>query len=101
MGRQKWSTIKATAARETIEAAALKTESLLAAMELDDLARARGYTQAQLAERLGKAQGNVSRMLRREDMHVSSLREVIEAMGGELEIVARFPDADVRLLQFR
>ncbi|HEX5871054.1 MAG TPA: XRE family transcriptional regulator, partial [Longimicrobium sp.] len=35
---------------------------------------------------------NVSRLERRDDMHVSTLREVVEALGGELEITARFPD---------
>lgn len=92
MGHRKWSEIRASAAPETLEAAARKKERFEAAIELRELARARGLTQEALAERLERAQGNVSRMLRRSDMHVSTLREVIEAMGGELRVLAQFPD---------
>lgn len=80
---------------------ARKAEAMLAALELRDLARERGLTQEALAERLATAQGNVSRILRREDMHVSTLREVVEAMGGELRLTARFPDREYDLLQFQ
>lgn len=100
MTRKPWTEIKATARPETIERAAAKTETLLAAIELDELARERGLTQEQLAHRLGTAQGNVSRALRRKDMKVSTLREVVHAMGGELRMVAHFPDRDVEIDQF-
>lgn len=99
-GRHKWSDLKATLPPEVLEAAARKTEAMLAAMELNELRQARGLTQEELAERLGIRQANVSRLERRLDMHVSSLRTVIEAMGGELRIVAHFPDADIRIDQF-
>lgn len=92
MGRMKWSEIRAAADPATLEAAARKKETLEAALELRELARARGLTQEALASRLDRAQGNVSRMLRRSDMHVSTLRDVVEAMGGELQVLARFPD---------
>jgi transcriptional regulator with XRE-family HTH domain len=61
---------------------------------------ARGLTQEELAERLGVRQTHVSRMKRRRVMHVSTLRDVIEAMGGELVLTAHFPDADYRIDQF-
>ena len=51
-----------------------------------------GITQAELASTLDVKQSAVSRMEQRSDMYVSNLRRVIEALGGELEIVARFPD---------
>jgi len=72
--------------------AARRTEQLEAIITLQELLRDRQLTQETLAERLDRAQGNVSRTLRRSDLHVSTLREVIEAMGGELELIARFPD---------
>ncbi|CAN5449138.1 XRE family transcriptional regulator [soil metagenome] len=100
MPRKKWSEIRAKAAPETLEAAERKREGLLAVMELNELRRARNLTQEELANRLGVRQTNVSRMERRGDMHISTLREVIEAMGGELEITARFPDGEYRIDQF-
>jgi len=57
-------------------------------------------TQEQLAERLGVRQGAVSRMEQRKDMTVSTLSRVIEAMGGKLEIVARFPNEAIPISQF-
>ncbi len=68
-------------------------ELLDALITLRELLSARGMTQAEIAERLDMAQGNISRTLRRDDLHISTLRAVIEAMGGELQLVARFPDA--------
>lgn len=76
--------------RDRIEQGA---EALLALVSLRELLSERGFTQAEIAERLEVAQGNISRTLRRADVRVSTLRSVIEAMGGELELVARFPDA--------
>jgi hypothetical protein len=43
----------------------------------------------------------VSRLEQQADMYVSTLRRYLEALGGTLEIVAHFPDRDVRITQFR
>lgn len=95
-----WSEIRAQASPETLERAARKTEAMLAAIELNELRKARNLTQEELADRLGVKQANVSKMERRLDMHVSTLRDVIEAMGGELRLTAHFPDADYLIDQF-
>jgi hypothetical protein len=95
----KWKDLKAKLPADARARADHKTEVMLAAMTLRDLLRERGITQEDLAQQLEQAQGNVSRMLRRTDMHVSTLREVIEAMGGSLEITAHFPDRDYRIDQ--
>ena len=73
---------------------------MLAEMHLQDLRRARQLSQEDLAERLGASQPEVSKMESRADMYVSTVRRYIEAMGGELEIVARFPDGSIRITQF-
>jgi transcriptional regulator with XRE-family HTH domain len=98
---KKFSELRALMPLDAQERSTRKAEAMLAALELRDLARERGLTQEALAERLSTAQGNVSRILRREDMHVSTLREVVEAMGGELRLTAHFPDGDYDLLQFQ
>jgi DNA-binding transcriptional regulator YiaG len=99
MSAKKWSEIKAKAAPETIERARRKTEAMLAVIELNELRKARKLTQEQIAERLGIRQSNVSKLERRADLLVSTLRDVIEAMGGELRVIARFPDAEYDLTQ--
>jgi transcriptional regulator with XRE-family HTH domain len=66
---------------------------------LRELRAALGFTQEQLANRLGVQQAAVSRLERRPDMTLSSLRRYVEALGGELEINVRTPDGDrLRLL---
>jgi DNA-binding transcriptional regulator YiaG len=73
---------------------------MLANMALDQLRAARNLTQEHLAALLGIKQASVSKMERRTDMYVGTLSRFIEAMGGQLEIRACFPDGSVRITQF-
>jgi DNA-binding transcriptional regulator YiaG len=77
-----------------------KTRQLMKEMPLQELRQARKLSQEQLAKNLHTRQSNVSRIEKRTDMYISTLREVIKAMGGDLEIVARFPDGNVKISQF-
>jgi DNA-binding XRE family transcriptional regulator len=58
-------------------------------------------TQANLARVLGVNQGSVSKMEKRTDMYVSTLRSFIQAMGGQLQIRAVFPEGEVEIEQFK
>jgi transcriptional regulator with XRE-family HTH domain len=82
------------------ERARAKTQQLLAEMALNELREARKLTQEQLAELFHVKQPAIAKMEKRADMYISTLRGVIKAMGGELEIRAVFPDGDVRISQF-
>jgi transcriptional regulator with XRE-family HTH domain len=77
-----------------------RVNEALQAMALDELREARKLTQTQLATTLRVDQGSVSKMERRTDMYISTLRSYIEAMGGALHIRAVFPDGDVQIRQF-
>ena len=77
-----------------------RTKAMLAEMPLQELRLARGLTQGQLATTLKVRQASISKLERRADMYISTLRSHIRAMGGELEIVARFPDGEVRIANF-
>lgn len=61
-------------------------------MSLRELRKAIGKTQTAVAKRLKIGQDAVSKIETRGDMYVSTLRDFIKAMGGELELVAQFPD---------
>jgi len=77
-----------------------KTQVMLQKMPLHELRYARQVSQARLAEILSTKQANISRIERRTDMYVSTLRSYIEAMGGHLDIIASFPEGEVRISQF-
>ncbi len=77
-----------------------RARQMLAEMALQELRRARELSQVQLAELLGEKQPNISQLEQRTDMYVSTLRRYIEALGGELDIIARFPEGAVRITQF-
>jgi DNA-binding XRE family transcriptional regulator len=61
-------------------------------MTLRELRRARKLTQARMARTLGITQDSVSRIEKRSDLLLSTLRKTVKAMGGNLSLVAEFPD---------
>jgi DNA-binding XRE family transcriptional regulator len=60
-------------------------------LTLQDIRKARKLTQEQMATVLNIGQDSISRLEKRSDMMLSTMRSYIEAMGGSLELVARFP----------
>ena len=78
-----------------------RAEELLNAMSLNELRRARRMTQGTLASAMQTSQSEVSKLEQRTDTYVSTLHNYVRALGGELDIVARFPDGSVRISQFR
>ena len=81
-----------TARRKRVEAraAALIAEE----MTLQELRQARKLTQVRLAKTLGISQDGVSRLEKRSDLLLSTLRKSVEGMGGNLSLVAEFPDRE-------
>ena len=77
-----------------------KTKEMLAEMPLQELRQARGLSQKTLADTLQVQQPSIARLEKRTDMYLSTLRNHIEAMGGELEVIARFPDGAVKIKNF-
>jgi hypothetical protein len=97
---RKFSELRARMTPRDRERAHERASVLLAQLPLQELRQARHLTQVAMARRLRSTQAQVSKLERRADMYVSSLRGYIEALGGDLEIVARFPDGAVRITQF-
>jgi transcriptional regulator with XRE-family HTH domain len=61
-------------------------------MTLRELRNARKLTQVKMAGALGVTQDSISRLEKRSDLLLSTLRKAVEAMGGNLSLVAEFPD---------
>ena len=77
-----------------------RAEELLAEeMSLRDLRKARELTQARMAKLLGIGQDGISRLEKRSDLLISTLRNYVAHMGGQLDLVVRFPDRPTVLLQ--
>ena len=72
----------------------------LAKMPLQKLRNARGLSQKVLAEALHLQQPAITKLEKRTDIYISTLRSHIKAMGGDLDITARFPDGDVKIANF-
>ena len=77
-----------------------RVKEALKAMPLEGLRDARELTQVQLAQVLNVSQGAVSKVERRTDMYISTLRSYVRAIGGDLQIRAVFPEGDVLIDQF-
>jgi len=78
-----------------------KANRMIREMALDELRVARQMTQEQLAAQLKVRQPAIAKLERRADMYLSTLRNVIEAMGGELDVRAIFPDGSVRIKKLK
>jgi DNA-binding XRE family transcriptional regulator len=76
--------------RQNVEARA--AELMAEEMTLRELRKARKLTQVRIAKALGITQDSVSRLEKRSDLLLSTLRKTVEAMGGKLSLVAEFPD---------
>jgi transcriptional regulator with XRE-family HTH domain len=98
---KKFAEIKHKMSPHQLEEAKAQTRAIIADMSLDELREARRLTQEQLATLFHVGQPAIAKMEKRTDMYLSTLRGIIQAMGGELEIRAIFHDGDIRINQFR
>ena len=99
-GRNSFATLRARMSPEARAAAEAEAIRLGDEMELAQIRQARRLSQAELGRELNIGQAAVAKIEKRTDMYVSTLRRFINAMGGELEIVARFPDRTVKIRHF-
>jgi len=94
---KKWSELKAKMSPQSQAEIERRKQQLIAEMPLEHLRAARQLTQTNLAHVLGVNQSAVSKLEKRTDMYLSTLRSYIQAMGGHLEIQAVFPEGTVRI----
>ena len=77
-----------------------RAEELIRVMTLNEMRRTRHITQGTLASAMQTSQSEVSKLEQRTDAYVRTLQSYVRALGGELDIVARFPDGCVLISQF-
>lgn len=97
---KKFSELRAKMSPEAQARAAARAEAMLVQMQLQELRKARNATQVEVAKAMSVEQAAVSKLERRDDMYVSTLREYVKALGGELKLVASFPDAEIQVHPF-
>jgi hypothetical protein len=68
-------------------------------VRLNELRKERGLSQAELADILNKNQGEVSKIERRQDVKLSTLRDYVKSVGGTLQVLARLPGGVVRSIE--
>ena len=85
---------------ERLARAELKAKEIMADMLLSEIRKLMGLTQKELARALNIKQPTLSKIEGQDDMHIGTLNRIIEALGGELELIAHLPGGDVRLSQF-
>jgi transcriptional regulator with XRE-family HTH domain len=94
---KKFQNLRDNMSQERRDKVAAMANEMLAEMPMHALRDALQFTQQQLAEELGVKQGSISKLERRPDHLVSTLRRFVEAMGGELELKAHFPTGSVSI----
>ena len=97
---KKFSELRAAMSPEAHSQASELAQTMLHEMPLHELSHGRVLSQKMPAEVLHVQQPSIAKMEKRTDMYLSTLRSHIQAMGGELEVIARFPDGAVKISNF-
>ena len=94
---RKFSELRSKMSPEVQARSAARAEGMLVEMQLQALRKSKNMTQTDVARAMRVEQAAVSKMERREDMYLSTLREYVTALGGELKLVAVFPEGDIQV----
>jgi transcriptional regulator with XRE-family HTH domain len=92
--------VKRTTTKKTRDRAALRAQELLQELLLSEIRQWTGKSQQQVAEAIGIRQPSLSKLEKQSDMQISTLQRIIDALGGKLEVIARFPNGVVKIDQF-
>lgn len=98
---KKFSDLKAKMPPADLAEAEAMTKNMMAEMLLSEIRKHIGLTQQDLAEAVGIKQPALSQLESQSDMQISTLRRLIEGLGGHLELVAHLPNGAVRIGQFK
>lgn len=100
-GHQSFEKLRARMSPERREKAAKGAREDMAEMLLAEIRKLVGLTQEELASSLGIRQSSLSKLESQEDMQISTLNRLVEALGGEMEIIVTLPSGRISLSQFK
>jgi transcriptional regulator with XRE-family HTH domain len=92
--------VKRTTTKKTRDRGTRRARELLGELLLGEVRKLTGKSQRQVAAVLGIKQPSLSKLEQQSDMQISTLRRIVTALGGELEVVANLPTGKVKIRQF-
>jgi transcriptional regulator with XRE-family HTH domain len=92
--------VKRTTTKKTRAKAARRTQELLGELLLSEVRELMGKSQREVAESLGIKQPSLSKLEKQSDIQISTLQKIVKALGGELQVLAKFPKGTVKIDQF-
>jgi transcriptional regulator with XRE-family HTH domain len=92
--------VKRTTTKQVRQRAARRGQELLQELLLREIRELAGKSQQQVAEAIGIRQPSLSKLEKQSDMQISTLQRIVKALGGQLEVIARFQGRTVRINQF-
>jgi DNA-binding XRE family transcriptional regulator len=78
-----------------------KAKEMMAEMLLVEIRKEAGFTQEDIAKALKIKQPSLSKLESQDDMQISTLQRLIQALGGQLELIAHMPGGDIQIRQFK
>jgi len=101
MAHHPFQNLRAKMTPQQLAQADMEAKEAMAEMLLAEIRKSVGLTQEDLAATMGITQPSLSKLENQDDMQLSTLRRLIEALGGQLEIIAHLPRGDIRIRQFK
>lgn len=84
-----------------VKQAKARAIEVMAEMLLAEIRKEAGFTQEDLAKTIGVKQPSLSKLESQDDIQISTLQRLIQALGGQLELIAHMPGGDIRISQFK
>lgn len=101
MAHKKFEELRKKMTPEQRAKADLRAKEIMAEMLMAEIRKEVGLTQEELAEKLGVKQPSLSKLEAQDDMQISTLQRLVQALGGQLELIAHMPGGDIRISQFK
>jgi transcriptional regulator with XRE-family HTH domain len=92
--------VKRTTTQKTRAKAARRAQQLRGELLLSEIRELAGKSQTEVADTLGMKQPSLSKLEKQADMQISTLRKIVAGLGGELQVLAKFPKGIVKIDQF-
>lgn len=101
MARHSYQNLRRKMTAKQLAESEAQSRVMMAEMLLAEIRKSVGLTQEDLAAAMGIQQPSLSKLENQDDMQISTLRRLVEGLGGRLEIIAHLPKGDVRISQFQ